>query len=35
VLCATRMPRAYLRVMGMWLAAAQLNARIAWRSDHK
>jgi glycosyltransferase involved in cell wall biosynthesis len=35
VLCATRMPRAYLRVMRMWLAAAQLNARIAWRSDHK
>jgi glycosyltransferase involved in cell wall biosynthesis len=35
VLCATRMPRALLRVMRMWLAAAHLNARIAWRSDHK
>jgi glycosyltransferase involved in cell wall biosynthesis len=35
VLCATRMPRAFLRVMRMWLAAAHLNVRIAWRSDHK
>lgn len=33
VLCATRMPRALLRVMRMWLAAAHLNARVAWRSD--
>jgi glycosyltransferase involved in cell wall biosynthesis len=35
VLCATGMPRAFLRVMRMWLAAAYLNARIAWRSDHE
>lgn len=34
-LCATRMPRALLRVTRMWLAAAHLNARIAWRSDQE
>jgi hypothetical protein len=28
-------PRALLRVMRMWLAAAHLNARVAWRSDHE
>jgi glycosyltransferase involved in cell wall biosynthesis len=34
-LCATRTPRALIRVMRMWIAAAHLNARIARRSHHE